>query len=83
MKRTLLCVGAVVLSLGGPLSTAWAQQIGTPALDSMHPQIGPWPAPVGHRQPRRQDLPPGVARDEGANTPGERAIDNSLNICRC
>ena len=32
------------------------------------PQVtgkGPLPAPVGHRQPRAQDLPPDVLRDEG------------------
>jgi hypothetical protein len=26
---------------------------------------GPFPAPIGHRQPRAQDLPPDVLRDEG------------------
>jgi hypothetical protein len=26
---------------------------------------GPLPTPVGHRQPRAQDLPPDVLRDEG------------------
>jgi hypothetical protein len=26
---------------------------------------GPMPAPIGHRQPRAQDLPPDVLRDEG------------------
>jgi len=83
MKRTFLAVGAVVLCLGGPLSAAWAQQSSAPLLDSQRPQIAPWPAPVGHRQPRRQDLPPGMSRNEGANTPGQRELDNSLNICRC
>lgn len=83
MKRTLLRVGAVVLCLGGPLSTAWAQQSGAPALDSLHPQSGPWPAPVGHRQPRRLDLPQGMSKDERANAPGEHDFDKSLNICRC
>jgi hypothetical protein len=28
---------------------------------------GPMPAPIGHRQPRAQDLPPDVLRDEGMN----------------
>jgi hypothetical protein len=83
MKRTFLAVGAAVLCLGGPPSTARAQQSGAPVLDSLQPQIEPWPAPVGHRQPRRQDLPPGAPRDEGATTPRQRDFDGSLNICRC
>jgi hypothetical protein len=36
------------------------------------PQVngkGPLPAPVGHRQPRAQDLPPDVLRDEGMTRP--------------
>jgi hypothetical protein len=83
MKRTLVAVGAAVLCLSGPLSIARAQQSGAPVLDSLHPQIEPWPAPVGHRQPRRRDLPPGASRDEGASTPGQRGFDDSLSICRC
>jgi hypothetical protein len=41
-------------------------------------------APVGHRQPRPQDLPPDVQRDEnGAGSiPGERGLDQKLQICR-
>ena len=39
-------------------------------------------APVGHRQPRPADLPAGVARDEGARTPEQRALDRTLQICR-
>jgi hypothetical protein len=27
--------------------------------------FGPFPAPIGHRQPRARDLPPDVLRDEG------------------
>jgi hypothetical protein len=30
---------------------------------------GPTPAPIGHRQPRAQDLPPDVLRDEGMTRP--------------
>jgi hypothetical protein len=31
--------------------------------------LGPMPAPVGHRQPRAQDLPPKVLREEGMVRP--------------
>jgi hypothetical protein len=39
-------------------------------------------APVGHRQPRPQDLPPSVQRDEGSRTPAEQELDDKLQICR-
>jgi hypothetical protein len=39
-------------------------------------------APIGARQPRPQDLPPGVLRDEGHATESQRAFDKSLEICR-
>jgi hypothetical protein len=44
-------------------------------------------APVGHRQPRPQDLPPSVLRDEGggANSGGvnaDRQLDQELQICK-
>jgi hypothetical protein len=41
-------------------------------------------APIGHRQPRPQDLPPSVQREEteGRATRGERALDEKLKICK-
>jgi hypothetical protein len=39
-------------------------------------------APVGARQPRPQDLPPAVLRDEGQVNPSQRDLDSSLQICR-
>ena len=41
-------------------------------------------APIGHRQPRLQDLPPGVRRDEDRLTAGQEAFDKKLEnrICR-
>jgi hypothetical protein len=44
-------------------------------------------APVGHRQPRPQDLPPSIRRDEGggASSGGvnaDRQLDQELQICK-
>ena len=39
-------------------------------------------APIGHRQPRVQDLPPSIRRDEGHTTIEERSLDEKLKICR-
>jgi hypothetical protein len=83
MRILVLSASALMLCVGEPGSVALAQPSSAPVLDSLHPQIEPWPAPVGHRQPRRQDLPPGTSKDEGAITRGQRKFDGSLNICRC
>ena len=44
-------------------------------------------APVGHRQPRPQDLPPSVLRNEGGGTSSggvnaDRQLDKQLQICK-
>jgi hypothetical protein len=40
-------------------------------------------APIGHRQPRAQDLPRKVLQDEGMRTSREIELDKQLNnICR-
>ena len=39
-------------------------------------------APIGHRQPRPQDLPADVQRREGTVSATERDFDRQLNICR-
>ena len=41
-------------------------------------------APIGHRQPRPQDLPPDVRREEGGlvRSPVDRELDQKLQICR-
>jgi hypothetical protein len=83
MQILVLSASAAVLGLGAPMSTAWAQQSSAQVPDSLHPQTAPWPAPVGHRQPRRSDVPAGASKDEGAITPGQREFDRSLDICRC
>jgi hypothetical protein len=43
-------------------------------------------APVGHRQPRPQDLPPSVLRDEGGasgrGSNAEQKLEQELQICK-
>ena len=87
----LAAFATVALCFGGPMSSvASAQSSGAPVLDTQRPLGGPLPAPVGHRQPRQQDLPPSVLRDEGGpgvprddrGTTGQGATDRSLTICR-
>ena len=59
-----------------------------PRLDTPSPgaQGGVPEAPVGHRQPRPQDLPPSVLREEGGANSGavnvDRQLDQELQICK-
>ena len=39
-------------------------------------------APIGHRQPRVKDLPPGVNENLGVRSPEDEALDRKLRICR-
>ena len=87
--RTFVFVTALVaLTMGGtgPASVALAQSNPTPRPETPAPRPdtqGRVPeAPVGHRQPRPQDLPSGVRREEGTRTPEQEALDKKLEICR-
>ena len=72
---------AIAISAAGT-TTAIAQQSSAPLASPQGFQMTVWPAPVGHRQPTRSDLPPSAQKDEGAITPAQREFDNSLKICR-
>src|SRR5205823_5760041 len=77
--RALAGVLAIaILTTNTTFSSANAQGAAQPAWAS--PPMAE--APVGHRQPNTQDVPPNVLRDEGAMTPGNTALDKKLNICR-
>jgi hypothetical protein len=64
------CAVAVILvsAWSGMLATFPAHGDPLPQMNGTLPPTigqGPLPAPIGHRQPRAQDLPPDVLRDEG------------------
>jgi hypothetical protein len=57
------CAMALVpVVLWSTMPVAASAQSGLAPQTNFH---GPFPAPIGHRQPRAQDLPPDVLRDEG------------------
>jgi hypothetical protein len=66
-----------------PLPQTDARDGSLPRLDPMGPQ-GRMQAPVGHRQPRVQDLPPGVLRKEGGEggINADQELDQKLEICK-
>jgi hypothetical protein len=87
--RTFVFVTALAaLTLGatGLASVASAQNNPTPRPETPAPrpdtQGRALEAPVGHRQPRPEDLPPSVRREEGTRTPDQEALDKKLEICR-
>jgi hypothetical protein len=43
---------------------------------------GPFPAPVGHRQPKQSDLPPDTIKRETRGEQGLRDLDDKLRICK-
>jgi hypothetical protein len=86
--RTFVFVAALVALIMGRAdlsSVALAQ--GNPAPRSVNPAPrlepqGRAESPIGHRQPRPQDLPQGLSRGEGVRTPEDEALDKKLEICR-
>jgi hypothetical protein len=59
-----------------------AQQVSSASTQLDH--IAAWPAPVGHRQPRRNEVPAEDARKSESDQQFEldRALDGKLTICR-
>jgi hypothetical protein len=59
-----------------------AQQVSSGSTQLDH--IAAWPAPVGHRQPRRSEVPAEGARKGESDQQFEldRALDGKLTICR-
>jgi hypothetical protein len=93
-RTTFVAALPVLLMAGAGLAqnnvSPGTDAVGTPRprLDAPSPGAqGRIPeAPVGHRQPRPQDLPPSVLREEGgANRGGvnaDRQLDQELQICK-
>jgi hypothetical protein len=70
VARPVRCAVAVILmsAWSGIPATVPAHGDPLPQMNGPSPPTigqGPLPAPIGHRQPRPQDLPPDVLRDEG------------------
>jgi hypothetical protein len=93
-RATFVAVFPVLLMAGAGLAQNNVRP-GTDAIGTPSPRLdAPSPgaqeripeAPVGHRQPRPQDLPPSVLREEGgANRGGvnvDRQLDQELQICK-
>jgi hypothetical protein len=80
MMRIVRNAGVAALIAYSSVVGAMAQQ----SPDSVLPRSPGWmEAPVGHRQPRVEDLPRNVQQSKGKRTEEEKQIDRTLNsICR-
>ncbi len=80
----MLCSAAVAQNnadRSSPRSSGSAQTPGQTDIGTGQANSG-WDAPVGHRQPRAKDVPPGVDQNLGVRSPEDEAIDRKLRICR-
>ena len=81
LKITMITLLAISFGLEiGGLALAQDAPLAPPA--NPHSPDPRYRAPIGARQPRPQDLPPAVLRDEGHVSPSQRDFDSSLQICR-
>ena len=88
LRAVTFAAGLATLMLASAeLSVKAAAQLSPPPLSTSPQSLDQLRdrAPIGHRQPRPQDLPPGVRRDERGTigpTSEERELDKKLEICR-
>jgi hypothetical protein len=89
MRAITIAIFIVMLASAAAAQDAAAPPVGTPPPST---QDGPatngtgslWQAPVGHRQPTLNSLPPTVRHDERSEADGQRNVDpfsNVPNIC--
>jgi hypothetical protein len=83
----------VMMATGLPITAAAERNDSRPPdSQALNPQPlesqGRMQAPIGHRQPRPQDLPPSVLREEdgggsgSGRTPAQEDFDKGLQICK-
>ncbi|OQW54164.1 MAG: hypothetical protein A4S14_01630 [Proteobacteria bacterium SG_bin9] len=78
--KTIVIATATVMSFG---SLAWAQgSAGTTSGGTAAGSTTVIQAPVGHRQPKRSDVPD-VSADQARNDAADRELDRKIrSICR-
>jgi hypothetical protein len=81
MRKILVTMTLLVLALG-PAAIA---QTGNRSANQTSEKQGPWPAPVGHRQPRVDEVPPEKNLSDPNNPMNKEdaALDRKIkSICR-
>lgn len=80
--RTIMSVVLTAILLSSMAASSARAQDGFAPRSQDRSSDPRYDAPIGARQPRPQDLPPGVLHDEGHVNPSQRDFDKSLQICR-
>jgi len=86
--RIVASLAALVMAGAGVANVALAQnnpppRSDMPALDGQRTDSqSRMQAPIGHRQPRPQDLPSNALRDQEGRTDAQRELDKKLEICK-
>jgi hypothetical protein len=63
--------------------TADTVRLATSSMSGLTTATKPWPAPVGHRQPRATDVPPSAPSSQQMSDPEDANIDRIIKgICR-
>ena len=76
---TMISINLFVPAMAQPYAAA---QTAKPNATQSPRDEARYKAPIGHRQPRPQDLPLGVANDEDRSVASQRKFDKKLEICR-
>lgn len=83
--KTIVIATAIVMSFAGLVSTAALAQSSTGPTSGGASATGTGStitAPVGHRQPRRSDVPE-ISADQARNDAADRELDRKIrSICR-
>lgn len=83
--KTIVIATAIVMSFAGLVSTAALAQSSTGPTSGGTSATGTGStitAPVGHRQPRRSDVPE-ISADQARNDAADRELDRKIrSICR-
>jgi len=83
-RLTPAAIALSALSLAGAgMTAAFAQSTTPSSTTTARPAPGPLPAPVGHRQPTRTDVPPEGPSANGQADAEDKALDRKIkNICK-
>jgi hypothetical protein len=89
MRAITIAIFLLMLAGAAAAQNAGEPPVGTPPQPTQDPPLtngmgSVWQAPVGHRQPTQNSLPPAVRHDERSEADGQRNVDpfaNVPNIC--
>ena len=77
--RKILVATTLLALIAGPVAIA---QTGSRSASPSSEKQGPWPAPVGHRQPRTADIPTSTSGSRLLDQEDARVDRSIRSVCR-